>query len=70
VWKKLTASLKPRTLASGINNISAALSPGKITQAAKADVEMEQWEDAMTKLNVENDQELSATMKAVCDVAQ
>jgi hypothetical protein len=62
-WKKLTASLNPRTLASGIKKISAVLSPGKISQAAKADVEIEQWEDAMTKLNIEYDQELSAKMK-------
>jgi hypothetical protein len=62
-WKKLTASLNPRTLASGIKKISAVLSPGKITQAAKADVEIEQWEDAMTRLNVEYDQEISAKMK-------
>ena len=62
-WKKLTASLNPRTLASGIKKISAVLSPGKISQAAKADVEIEQWEDAMSRLNVEYDQELSAKMK-------
>ena len=52
-WKKLTSSLNPRTLASGIKKISAVLSPNKITQAAKADVEIEQWEDAMAKLSVE-----------------
>jgi hypothetical protein len=62
-WKKLTASLNPRTLASGIKRISAVLSPGKVTQAAKADVEIEQWEDAMTRLNIEYDQEISAKMK-------
>ena len=62
-WKKLTATLNPRTLASGIKRISAVLSPGKITQAAKADVEIEQWEDAMTRLNIEYDQEISAKMK-------
>jgi hypothetical protein len=62
-WKKLTASLNPRTLASGIKKISAVLSPGKVTQAAKADLEIEQWEDAMTRLNIEYDQEISAKMK-------
>ena len=62
-WKRLTATLNPRTLASGIKRISAVLSPGKITQAAKADVEIEQWEDAMTRLNIEYDQEISAKMK-------
>ncbi len=62
-WKKLTASLNPRTLASGIKQISAVLSPRKIAQATKADMEIEQWEDKMTRLNVEYGQELSAKMK-------
>ena len=62
-WKKLTASLNPRTLASGIKKISAVLSPGKITQTGKADVEIEQWEDAMIRLSVEYGQQISAKMK-------
>jgi cellular nucleic acid-binding protein len=62
-WKKLTSSLNPRTLASGIKAISAVLSPGKISQAAKADIEIENWEDKMSKLNTEYGQELSSKMK-------
>ena len=63
VWKKLTSSLNPRTLASGIKAISSVLSPGKIHQATKADNEIEQWEDRMVKLSSEYGQELSAKMK-------
>ena len=62
-WKKLTASLNPRTLASGIKAISSVLSPGKIGQAAKADSELECWQDRMAKLSTEYGQVLSAKMK-------
>ena len=61
-WKKITSSLNPRTLASGIKAISAVLSPGKMT-AAKADVEIETWEDRMAKLSTEYGQEVSGKMK-------
>jgi hypothetical protein len=36
-WKRLTSSLNPRTLASGIKAISAVLMPPKVNQAMKAD---------------------------------
>ena len=62
-WKRLTSSLDPRTLASGIKAISSVLSPGKIGQAAKADSELERWEDRMAKLSTEYGQVLSANMK-------
>lgn len=62
-WKKLTSSLNPRTLASGIKAISAALSPGKITQAARADNEIDLWEDRMVKLQTEYGQDVSFKMK-------
>ena len=61
-WKKITSSLNPRTLASGIKAISAVLSPGKMI-AAKADVEIETWEDRMAKLSTEYGQEVSGKMK-------
>lgn len=52
-WKTLTSSLNPRTLASGVNAISAVLSPNKITKSAKADHDIEQWEDRMAELRSE-----------------
>ena len=61
-WKKITSSLNPRILASGIKAISAVLSPGKMI-AAKADVEIETWEDRMAKLSTEYGQEVSGKMK-------
>jgi hypothetical protein len=62
-WKKITSTLNPRTLASGIKMISAVLSPGKILSAAKADTEIESWEDKMSKLNTEYGQEVSGKVK-------
>ena len=62
-WKRLTSSLNPRTLASGIKAISAVLAPGKIQQATKADHEVDSWEDRMAKLSTEYWQILSAKMK-------
>ena len=62
-WKRLTSSLNPRTLASGIKAISAVLAPGKIQQATKADHEVDSWEDRMAKLSTEYGQILSAKMK-------
>jgi hypothetical protein len=54
--------LNPRVLAAGIKAISPVLSPGKITQAAKADAEIETSEENISKLNTEYGQELSAKM--------
>ena len=62
-WKKLSSSLNPRTLASGIKTMSKVLNPGKITSAAKADVMIEEWEERMTKLSIEYDEGVSAKMK-------
>lgn len=52
-WNNLTASLNPRTLASGIKAISAVLSPDKITRSTSADQDIEQWEAKMARLNTE-----------------
>ena len=62
-WKRLTSSLNPRTLASGIKAISAVLTPPRVTQAAKADQVLDEWEDKLVKLNVEYGQELSNKVK-------
>ena len=62
-WKRMSSSLNPRTLASGIKMISSVLNPGKISNAARADTMIEEWEDKMTKLHVEYDEEISAKMK-------
>ena len=50
-WKKLSATLNPRTLASGVKAISQVLNPGKITIAPKADSMIDAWEDKMAKLS-------------------
>ena len=52
-WKRLTSSLNPRTLASGIKTISAALHPQRITMASKADAVVDEWEDKLVKLQTE-----------------
>lgn len=57
-WKKLSSSLNPRTLASGIKAISAVLSPNKIAKATRADQDIEHWEGRMSKLRTEYRQEL------------
>ena len=44
-WKRLTSSLSPSTLASGIEAISAVLADVKIQQPTKADRDVEIWED-------------------------
>ena len=62
-WKRLSSTLNPRTLASGIKMISSVLNPNKITHAAKADIMIEEWEDRMKKLQTEYTEEISAKMK-------
>lgn len=62
-WKRLSSSLNPRMLTSGIKAISMVRSPWKITKAAKADREFELWEDRMAKLNSEYGQQLSNKVK-------
>ena len=62
-WKRLTSSLNPRTLASGIKTILAALNPQRITMASKADAMVDEWGDKLVKLQTENGQVLSSKMK-------
>ncbi len=62
-WKRLTSALNPRTLASGIKAISAVLTPPRVTQAAKADQVLDEWEDKLVKLGTEYGQELTAKVK-------
>ena len=62
-WKRLTSSLNPRTLASGIKAISGVLNPVKITNAAKADAMLDDWDDKLTKLKTEYSQDLTNKMK-------
>ena len=62
-WKRLTSSLNPRTLASGIKAISAVLTPPKVTQAMKADHCLDEWEDKLVKLTTEYGQTLTAKVK-------
>ena len=62
-WKRLTTTLNPRTLASGIKAISGVLNPARITQAAKADSILDEWDDKLTKLRTEYSQDLTNKMK-------
>ena len=62
-WKRLTSSLNPRTLASGIKTISAALNPQRITMASKADAVVDEWKDELVKLQTEYGEVLSSKMK-------
>ena len=62
-WKRLTSPLHPRTLASGIKAISAALNPTKVSQVSKADQALDEWEDKLAKLDAEYNQELTHKMK-------
>ena len=62
-WKRLTSSLNPRTLASGIKTISAALNPQRITMASKADTVVDGWEDKLVKLQTEYGEVLSSKTK-------
>jgi hypothetical protein len=62
-WKRLVSSLNPRTLASGIKAISGVLNPTKITNAAKADTMLDEWDDKLAKLRTEYSQDLTSKMK-------
>ena len=62
-WKRLTSTMNPRTLASGIKAISQVLNPPKINQAVKADAILDEWEDKLTKLSTEYSQALTSKMK-------
>jgi hypothetical protein len=62
-WKRLVSSLNPRTLASGIKAISGVLNPAKITNAAKADAMLDEWDDKLAKLRTEYSQDLTSKMK-------
>jgi hypothetical protein len=55
--------MNPRTLASGIKAISAVLNPPKVTNAAKADTVLDEWEDKLVKLSSEYSQALTNKMK-------
>ena len=62
-WKRLTSSLNPRTLASGIKAISSVLNPTRVVSSAKADQVLDEWEDKMVKLQVEYGQVITSKMK-------
>ena len=62
-WKRLVSSLNPRTLASGIKAISAVISPARVTQAARADYALDDWEDKIAKMHAEYGQRLTSRMK-------
>ena len=62
-WKRLISTLNPRTLASGIKAISGVLNPAKITQTAKVDSILDEWDDKLAKLRTEYSQDLTNKMK-------
>ena len=59
----MTSSLNLRTLASGVEAISAVLGPPRVSQANKADQTLDEWKDKLVKLGAEYGQELTAKMK-------
>ena len=62
-WKRLVSTLNPRTLASGIKAISAAINPPRVTQATRADSALDDWEDKLAKVHSEYGQKLTSKMK-------
>ncbi len=62
-WKNQCATLRPRTLASGVKSISQALNPPKIVDAKKADSAIEAWEDKLVKRNAEYGENVSNKME-------
>ena len=62
-WKRLCADLNPRTLASGVKAINQAMNPIKITDPKKADVMIDLWEDKVSKLMIEYNEQLSNKVK-------
>ena len=62
-WKRLCTTLNPRTLASGVKAINLAMNPPKITDPKKMDVMIDLWEDKMSKLLTEYNEQLSNKMK-------
>ena len=62
-WKRLCTTLNPRTLASGVKLISQVLNPAKISDARKADVAIEMWDDKLVKLSTEYGEKLSDKLK-------
>ena len=59
---RLTSSLNPRTLASGVTAISVVLAPSRVLPANKADQTLDDWEDKLVKLGMEYGQNLTAKM--------
>ena len=62
-WKRLCATLNPRTLASGVKLISQVLNPQKITDARKADTAIETWAGKLVRLKTECGEELTYKLK-------
>ena len=62
-WKRLSSSLNPRPLASGVKATSAVLASPRVPQANKADQTLDEWEDKLVKLGTEYGQELTAKVK-------
>ena len=62
-WKKLSSTLNPRTLASGVKMLSSVLTPAKINNAANADKLIEAWEDKVRKLDIEYGEEIKPKVK-------
>ena len=44
------SSLNPRTLASRVKAISAVLAPPRVSQANKADLTLDEWEDRLVQV--------------------
>ena len=58
-WKKISSALNPRTLASGVEVLSLALTPKQIQNTAKAEAAIEDWEEKLVKMKIEYSEELN-----------
>ena len=62
-WRRLSASLNPKTLASGLKCINAAHNPPRILDVRQIDVQVEEWQSKLEKLAAEYGETISSRVK-------
>ena len=62
-WKRLSASLNPKTLASGLKCINAAHNPPRIVDVRQIDVQVEEWQGRLENLATEYGETISSKVK-------
>ena len=62
-WKRLSASLNPKTLASGLKCINAAHNPPRILDVRQIDIQVEEWQSKLEKLAAEYGETISSRVK-------